>query len=182
LPALFRTKISEYGRYDDLTALIDTKSSEIVLDIIQKQLLSDYESETPSLLAKWMPSENTSSSKTRKLAQQIREKLGASSKDYRKMLSKIRKQIKIVEHNLSNKEYKTIDYSKIPSQAGMKYKKAFKRNDEVRYSKYIEDVKEGKTTINVKTLYPYQIYKSVQNGDDVLSDRTSSVGKSRSVT
>lgn len=160
--------IPEYGRYDDLVSLIDTESSDVVLLTIKEQLIKDMQSETPSLLAKWLPSENTSSKKTRELAKKVRLglKIGATEREYRKTLSNLRAKIKIVEHNLSTKEYKSIDYSKLPSQAGLKYKKAFKRNDEVRYSKFLEDVTNGKATINTKTLYTYQIYNAVKKGDD----------------
>lgn len=161
--------ISEYGRFDDLVSLVETKSSEVVLSVIKEQLVKDMQSETPSLLAKWLPSENTSSKKTRELAKKVRLglKIGATEREYRKTLTQLRAKIKIVEHNLTNKEYSTIDYSKIPSQAGLKYKKTFKKNDEVRYSKFLEDVTNGKATINTKTLYTYQIYNAVNKGDDI---------------
>lgn len=159
--------ISEYGRYDDLVYLINTKSSEVVLKVIKEQLIKDMQSETPSLLAKWLPSENTSSKKTRELAKKVRLglKIGATEREYRKTLSNLRAKIKLVEHNLTNKDYKTIEYSKLPSQATLKYTKAFKRNDEAKYTKYLEDVKLGKEKINTKTLYTYQVYNAVQKHD-----------------
>lgn len=159
--------IADYGRYDDLVRLIDTKSSKAVIKVIKNQLAEDGQSETPSLLAKWLPSENTSSKETRKLAKLVRMGLGITEREYRIMLTELRKLIKIVEHNLSTKDYDGIDYSKLPSQAGMKYKKAFKKHDEKRYAEYIESVAKGEKKINTATLYPYQIYKSVQAGDDV---------------
>lgn len=158
--------IPEYGRYDDLIKLVDSKAKDNVIIAIKNQLALDFGSETPSLLAKWMPSENTSSEKTRKLAKQIRIGLGFPERLYRKTLSTLRAKIKLVEHNLTQKEYKTIDYSKLPSQAGLKYRKAFKKNDEVRYTEFLGDVKSGVKTINTKTLYTYQIYTAVKNGDD----------------
>lgn len=159
--------ISEYGRFDDLVMQIDTKSKDQVVDVLKKQLAQDFNSEKPSLLAKWMPSENTTSAETKKLAKKVRMALGSTEREYRKMLSKIRAVIKLVEHNLSKKEYSSIDYSKLPSQAGFKYKKAFKKHDEKRYVNFLEKVEKGEEKINTQTLYTYQVYKAVQNGDDV---------------
>lgn len=157
--------VAEFGRYDDLFALFDVWPKDTILNMVKDQLTEDLKSKTPSLLAKWMPSENTSSEKTRKLARKVRNALGATEKEYRKMLSKLRAKIKLVEHSLSKKEYASIEYSKIPSQAGFKYKKAFRKHDEARYEKFLENVTSGKEKINTKTLYPYQIYKAAKNGD-----------------
>lgn len=159
--------IPEYGRYDDLAYLIDTESKQAVIDVVKTQLKADIDSEKPSLLGKWLPSENTSSKDTRDLAKKVRMGLGMKESTYRKVLSGLRKAIKLVEHNLTNKEYQSIEYGKLPSQAGFKYRKAFKKHDEKRYEKYLENVAEGKEKMNTKTLYTYQIYKAVQNGDSV---------------
>ena len=54
--------ISEYGRWDDLIyAVYGTKLHYNMIEIVKAQLKLDLDSKTPSLLAKWMPSENTSS-------------------------------------------------------------------------------------------------------------------------
>lgn len=157
--------IPEYGRYDDLFVL----EVETILPIIKKQLNEDLESETPSLLAKWLPSENASSQKTKQLARGMKNALGMSSKEYRKMLSSLRKKISLVEHKLSNREFKDIEYSKVPSQASLKYKKSFYRNDEGGYTKFLERVKAGEEKINTGTLYPYQIFnRAYEKGSDEL--------------
>jgi len=149
--------VPEYGRWDDLFVL----QVETILPIIQAQLILDTKSENPSLLAKWLPSENTSSAKTRQLARGMIKALGASPKEYRKMLSTLRKQISLIEQKLSAKRFDTIDYSKVPSQAGLKYRKSFYRNDQTRYESYLKSVTKGEAKINTSTLYPYQVYKAV---------------------
>lgn len=150
-------QIPEYGRWDDLFVL----QVEQMLPVIREQLAEDYTSKSPSLLAKWMPSENTSSLNTRKLARGLAQALGTNSREYRKTLSKLRKQIKLVEHNLSDREFGAIDYGAVPSQASLKYRKAFFRNDEERYKQYLDSVTKGEAKINTSTLYPYQVYKAV---------------------
>lgn len=155
--------ISEFGRWDDLYAFIDTSLQNDALEIIKKQLSKDLESENPSLLAKWMPSENTSSSTTRRNATITRKYLKMSPKTYRKTLTKLRKKINIVETKLCENNYKDIEYDKLPSGAGLKYKDAFFRHDEERYKQFIEDVSTGKTKINSSTLFPYELVREAEN-------------------
>ena len=150
--------IPEYGRFDDMFSL----PVEMYLPLIKEQLTEDFKSKTPSLLAKWLPSENTSSAKTRALAKEIREALEGTPKEYRQLLSALRKKIKLVEHNLTEKDYDSIDYGKIPSQASLKYRKAFFRNDEKNYQKFLDAVVKGEKTINAATLFPYQVYDAVR--------------------
>lgn len=149
--------VPEYGRWDDLFVL----QVESFLPMIKEQLRSDFLSETPSLLGKWMPSENTSSKATRQLARGMIKALGTNSRDYRKTLSALRKKIALIEQKMSEKRFEDIDYSHIPSQAGLKYRKAFYRNDQTRYEAYLQSVTKGEAKINTSTLYPYQVYKSV---------------------
>ena len=154
--------IPEFGRWDDLYALMGTPLQNDALEIIKTQLYKDINSEQVSLLAKWMPSENTSSSETRRNATITRKYLKMSPKTYRKTLTKLRKKINIVETKLCENNYKDIDYSKLPSGAGLKYRNAFYRNDEDRYSQYVEDVSKGKTKVNSSTLYPYELVREAE--------------------
>ena len=152
--------IPEYGRWDDILYLenIDIKT------MLQQQLVLDANSETPSLLGKWLPSENTSSMKTKILAKALRKYLDLSSKNYRKVLSHLRKNINLVETKMSNNSWNTINYSGVPSKANLKYKDAFVKHDKVRYEKYLEDVESGKEKINTSTLFPYEIIRDVRKG------------------
>lgn len=169
--------IPTYGRWDDIFSLfgISSKIDEEIIRLLDSQLKSDINSllENPnqvSLLAKWMPSCNTSSKETRALAKKIYKSLHLSEKQYRKMLSKLRKHIDILETRLSKKDY-TFDYSKVPSNANMKYQQCFRRNDAVRFIKHCQDVAEALRMTdcccaslpkdNVATLYPYEIVEKL---------------------
>ena len=57
--------IPEYGRFDDLLTLIGTPCEQSAIDAISSQLKEDSNSDSPSLLAKWLPSINASSHETR---------------------------------------------------------------------------------------------------------------------
>lgn len=153
--------VPEYGRWDDLYLFHGTCLWNLVIEKMHKQLMRDIASETPSLMAKWLKSENASSIETRTLAIATRKGFGMKSKDYRKTLTALRAKIKILETKLTEKDYESIDYSKVPSQAGMLYRKAFIKNDNERYSKYLESLTSGEVKINAGTLTPSQIIKKV---------------------
>lgn len=111
------------------------------------------------LIFKWLPSENTSSQKTRNYAHKIRQYLNFTHKRYRKMLSIGREKTKVLERLMSNNEWSKIDFSKIPSRAGLIYRNAFARRDVLRerYEKFIMD---KNTKVNAKVLYPYECVRS----------------------
>jgi hypothetical protein len=152
-----------YGRYDDLLVLLDTPLEKLTMTIIRAQLLADIDSEQPSLLAKWLPSENASSRETQRLAKKVANNLGLTAKQYRKTLSTLRGRIKLVETQMSEKKFGEIEYDKLPSKAGMIYRKAFYRNDEERYTDFVNSLvksienNDKEVKINVKTLFPYEI-------------------------
>lgn len=153
--------IPEYGRYDDWFCLLDTQAKDIVIDEIRKQLAKDIsdmkEGKKISLLAKWLPSCNTSSANTRELAKIIYNELGLKEKEYRKTLSALRSYLKIVEQMMSAGNWKEIDYSKLPSRANLIYGKAFLRNDEERRRDFLNKLSNGETKLNAGTLFPSDI-------------------------
>ena len=159
-PAIARRNlehVSEYGRWDDLIyTTIGTALEKEAFAIIKHQLALDVQCKTPSLLAKWMPSENTSSKKTRSTAYVLRDYLGMNHKEYRMMLSELRTRINIVEKLMSENRWDEIEFDKIPSKAGLIYKNAFARRDIIA-KKYETFAKDSKTTVNAATLYPYDV-------------------------
>lgn len=155
--------VPEFGRWDDLFVFIGTPLETEALDIIKHQLALDAQCKTPSLLAKWMPSENTSSAKTVKTAKVVRKYLGMSPKQYRKVLSALRARINVLERLMSEGRWDEIEFDKIPSKAGLKYKNAFARHDIERMKKnpevksYADFAKDTETKVNAKVLYPYEV-------------------------
>lgn len=146
--------VAEYGRWDDLLVFA---SSMTVKRLVYHQLEEDDNSEHPSLLAKWMPSENASSKETKKLAERWAKNLGFSPRVYRKLLSDLRSKIHIVESSMSANQWESIVYQHVPSRAMKNYRKAFGRHDEERFGEFINAAKEGKTEIKSKNLYPHEI-------------------------
>ena len=160
---------SEYGRWDDLWCLLDTTLCKDVVGIIREQLSSDEynmkNNQSISLISKWMPSENASSAQTKQYATIIRKGLGMSSRNYRKMLSEMRKYIDVVECKMSSKKWNEINYEAVPSRANLIYNSAFLRNDEDRRRAYLSALEKGEAKINAGTLFPHDIvHKYTHNG------------------
>lgn len=156
--------IAEYGRWDDLYSLIDTELEEDMFTVIDVQLADDMNSDNPSLLAKWLASENASSATTKRYGRKTRQALNMSPRQYRKTLSAIRQKIGLVEQAISTNNWSEIQYDKLPSKAGLQYRKAFYRHDAERYAHFLEQVKSGEKTINAGTLYPYEIVEKCGYG------------------
>lgn len=163
--------VPEYGRWDDLWVLFRTSLEKDVMQLVQSQLKNDTSGKTISLLAKWLPSENASSKKSRENAKLVASYLGWSMKNYRKTLSALRKKIDVVEVKMSKQQWEEINYERVPSKASLLYRKAFMRHDRARYEKFISLVKSGQAKINTETLYPYEIVRRFllyKDKDDTL--------------
>ena len=161
--------VAEYGRYDDILCLLDTDLKDDVLNIIKNQLDKDMvdmkDSKPISLLAKWLPSCNASSKETKRLAHIVVSGLGITERQYRKMLSKLRSYLRIVEVSMSKKEWGIIDYEAVPSRANLIYNNAFLRNDEERRREYLNSLQKGEAKINSGVLFPHDIVHKYMNGE-----------------
>ena len=146
----------EFGRWDDLYCLIGTPLENDAFALMKTQLALDVECKTPSLLAKWLKSENASSKETIELANKTREYFGMSHRQYRKTLSILRERINVLERLMSANRWDEIEFDKIPSKAGLIYKNAFARRDIIK-AKYEAFAKDTKTKVNAGTLYPYEV-------------------------
>lgn len=155
--------VPEYSRWDNLFVLLDTQLKYDVVEIIREQLLNDYKSfcknEPISLLAKWMPSCNSSSKETRRKAKIIMDCLGCGASEYRRLLSKLRNYSNVVEVKMTANEWDKIDYNSVPSCANIKYRNAFMRNDGERRRDYLSKLNSGDSSIkiNARVLYPHDI-------------------------
>lgn len=154
--------VPEFGRWDDLYVFVGTPLEAAALNFMKEQLALDIQCKTPSLLAKWLKSENTSSADSRRLANITRQAMGMNHKQYRKTLSMLRSRINVLERLMSENRWDEIEFDKIPSKAGMIYKNAFARHDLQRAQSdknvqtYEQFAKDTTKKVNAKTLYPYE--------------------------
>tara|TARA_R110002051_G_scaffold321906_2_gene410920 strand:- start:3042 stop:4487 length:1446 start_codon:yes stop_codon:yes gene_type:complete len=143
--------ISEYGRWDDILTLVGTTNCWLEPLALIKTALENKE----GLCAKWMPRKGVK-------ANTIRKYMKMTPKEYRKMIVGL---TNVVETSMCSKEWKNINYSKLPSLASARYQKAFHKNDGERYQEYVESLKKGTTKVNAGAVYPYDIVKSSTHGD-----------------
>lgn len=154
--------IPEYRRWDDLYAFVGTPLENEAFAFMKNQLALDVQSKTPSLLAKWLKSENTSSKESRDLATKTRKAFGMNHKQYRKTLSILRERINVLERLMSAGKWDEIEFDKIPSRAGLIYKNAFAKHDIERMREgatqsYADFAKDTTTKVNAEVLNPVDI-------------------------
>ena len=152
--------IAEYGRWDDVLVLLKTPCRKEALALLEEQFREDLaaleDGGDISLLGKWLPSVSASNQEMVVMAKMIAKSFGLSDRDYRKALTGLRARIRIIENNLREKDY-TFDYSKQPSKAMFKYRKAFLRNDGERYAAFMDKVDRGEAKLHTGTLMPYEL-------------------------
>ena len=154
--------VATYGRFDDLFEFdADDSIWSEVFEYVDKQWaedLANMKAEKPiSLLAKWLPGINTSSSKSVALAKRFCKHLQLSEKQYRKTLSSMRKYLNVIEQKMSAKQWSEINYEAVPSKANVKYNAAFLRNDEARRREFLGKLEKGEAKINSSANFPCDI-------------------------
>lgn len=166
--------IPEFGRWDDLYAFVGTKLEASMWAFMYEQFRLDMGSRTPSLLGKWLKSENTSSAESCALGAKTRKAFGMTPMTYRKALSSLRKRINVLERLMSERRWDEIEFDKIPSKAGLIYKNAFARHDvermkaKIEVQSYADFAKDKNAKVNTKALYPYEV---VEKAIKVLNGR-----------
>ncbi len=162
--------MAEYGRFDDLLCLFDTPVEETALLVLREQLEKDVQNmengESVSLCAKWMPGNNTSSEESQRMAAKLRDFMGLTAKEYRKLLASLRKYLHVTEVFMSSNRWNEIDYGRVASRANLLYRKAFLVHDEERRKNFLKDVEEKGAVMHAGVLMPHEIVMqyTVRNG------------------
>lgn len=159
------------NRWDSMFELIDTPCEQQMWQVIKDQIIHDLDqlvyNQPISLLGKWLPSINTSSEKTRKLAKRIAKAVGyKDERCYRHLLSILRREIQVTERQMSLNQWERINFEAVPSYAMKNYTNAFKRHQPERFTKYLADVRNNKKEIKASTLYPYDLTRQILLGEE----------------
>lgn len=149
--------IPEYGRWDDLLALVCTN-----LEVEALTLIAEGLKDGNGLCAKWMPRPNVKDRNKKRAARALRDHMKLSPKAYRKMLATLSS---TVEQSMCAKDWSSIKYEHVPSKAMSDYMKAFNKNDNGRFQGFIESLEKGETKINTGAIYPYDVTKNVRFGN-----------------
>lgn len=151
-------KIPFVGRWDDLLVFKRDRVKRCAFSFIAHAL-----AEGNALCAKWMPREKQDP----KVAKELREYFNLTPKAYRKLLTGL---TKVVETQMCNKDWGNITYSHVPSVAAVRYMKAFRKHDAVRYGEYLESVKKGEQKINTSVTFPHDVIRALRNGESEGAD------------
>jgi hypothetical protein len=156
--------IPTFGYWKDLlVCFLGTDMENQALDLMANQLRQDMatlnqENARPSLCARHAPSEGGAFDREHKVVAKLSRRLKVTPREYRKQcLVPIRRQLGVVEVSMCAKLWAEIPYEGVPSLAGSRYKQAFSRHDEQRYTEYLQRVQRGETKMNTSVLMPYQI-------------------------
>lgn len=147
-----------YGYWKDMWHLFGTKANDAMINHVVKQLQQDMATDQPSLLAKWIPTENSNSAQYKAIYQQLMRWIYGQNistyhrKQYRKMIVSLRNRLNIVEQSMSAKEWEEINYERVAAVAMRRYKNAFKRHTPNKWEKYLAAVAAGTAKINAGSL------------------------------
>ncbi|KAF7060149.1 LOW QUALITY PROTEIN: hypothetical protein CFC21_066961 [Triticum aestivum] len=140
------------------------------------------------LAAKWCPTPGSSFDRTTLLCEAIARRLFPRDSDpeyaqlsdehytyhalhrlRRQVLVPLRKVLKLPEVYMSAQRWSELPYTRVASVAMRRYKLLFKKHDEVRFGRYLDDVKAGKAKISAGALLPHEIAAAALLGqeDDV---------------
>ena len=184
--------ISEYGRWDDLMELwpgvLDLKDATHLeqnycstikdisrlrdlqitfVKILGNQLVNDrnqmHDGKPISICAKWAPTEKDSYDKKYGVFNTLTKVMGITAKTYRKAyITPLRQYLHIVERYMCDKKWNEIDYSKVPSCAMKRLKKAFERNAPEEFLAWKTKLQTGEVKVNGKQLYPHELIHEIR--------------------
>ena len=81
-------------------------------------------------------------------------------REYRKeYISPLREYLDIVERYMWSKRWYEIEYSKVPSCAMKKLKKAFERNSPGTFNDWKIKLEKGEVKVNAKVIHPHELIR-----------------------
>lgn len=165
--------IPEYSRWDVVVDMLGTDVDSTAFKLIKGQLEKDTNNciscKPISLLAKWLPSVNTSSKEAVKKARSLCARLHISERVYRKKLAMLRAYSNVVEVKMSANNWGEINYESVPSKANLIYKNAFMNHDATRRTEYLASLEKGEAKINASAAFPYEIVARYGDGYSICA-------------
>lgn len=161
--------IPNFGRWDDLYCLWENDSTrDALMKYFAEQLNSDmknmHEGKSCSLLSKWLPNEKGHWNKVtdNKFVPTLLRHIGCSLKTYRRRRSQLNSYLKVVEKYMCSNTWENIDYSAVPSRAMHLLKKAFVKNDSVRFNEWKKELSKGShhVKVNSSQVYVHELVKT----------------------
>ncbi|OMO68615.1 hypothetical protein COLO4_29553 [Corchorus olitorius] len=183
--AMAKKAIERYSRDPDFRFLYER-----ITDVFAECLKIDLESMKTGqlrkigLAAKWCPSVDSAFDKSTLLCEGVAKKIFPRENypEYESMeeahyayrvRDRLRKEVLVPLHKvlelpevyIGANRWDLIPYNRVASVAMKFYKEKFLQHDKERFSKYLEDVKTGKSTIAAGALLPHEIIASLNDSD-----------------
>ncbi|WP_434715852.1 DUF2828 family protein [Paraburkholderia sp. A3RO-2L] len=154
--------IQKFGRWDDMLHL----QSDAIWPLVESEIFLAL-SENDRLAAKWMP-------RTGPVAARLCHSLGAKEATWRRALAEISD---TVEQRMCARDWRGIEFSKVPSVAAARLQAAFRKHDGERFEVFLEDVKAGRTTMKAGVVFPHDIVKAAEHDDAAATVQWSQLPK-----
>jgi len=151
--------IPETGRWDDLTACIDTPCEDTAIQYWARAIADKH-----GLACKWAPREK----KNKVVFAKLRKALGMSPKVFRKHLAEY---TNVVETAMCSGDWHDIDYNTVPSVAMARSANAFLKHDPARYDQWRESLtdEDSDNKVNASALFPHDVLRTA-NKDGKLAN------------
>ncbi|XWS54056.1 hypothetical protein CRYUN_Cryun10bG0056000 [Craigia yunnanensis] len=183
--AMAKKVLERYSRDPDFRFLYE-RVSDIFAECLKAdmELMKSGQIRKIGLAAKWCPSIDSSFDKSTLLCESIAKKMfprenyreyeGIEEAHYayrvrdrlrKEVLVPLRKVLELPEVYIGANRWDSIPYNRVASVAMKFYKEKFLKHDKERFSKYLEDVKAGKSTIAAGALLPHEIIASLDDTD-----------------
>lgn len=182
--AMAKKAIARYQRDPDYRFL-HQRVSDLFAECLKsdvEKFKSDDKHKKMTLAAKWCPSLDSSFDRATLLCEAIARKVfpresyqeyeGMEEAHYayrvrdrlrKEVLVPLRKELQLPEVYMGANQWGAIPYNRVASVAMKLYKSKFLEHDNERFSKYLEDVKAGKSTIAAGALLPHEIIAQLNN-------------------
>lgn len=138
------------GYWKDLFTLVEDSSVtlEIKKRVINQIARGLADESTQGLTAKWLPLKGP-------VASMLRSYMKLTPKQLRQLVVPLRN--KVTERFMCEKRWDEITYSHVPSRCMHLNHKAFRKNDENRFTTFMERAANGEVKVNSATLYPHEV-------------------------
>jgi hypothetical protein len=143
-------RVPDIGRWDDLWGTSTTKRMVMPVCDDTAQFIADNIDN--NLLCKWLPRHNEGN-----LLGLVAAKLDVSIISLKQ---RIVKNTKVVEQQMSARQWSEIKYSAVPSKAMSIYSRSFNKRDPKRFGQYMTKVASGEAKINASVLFPHDVLLS----------------------
>lgn len=163
--------VPEFGSWKDVKDLMVMAHNarnrtffDFACSVYVEQLAKDATSKTPSLAAKYAPSENWA--RKNKIQGEVFKRYMRFANEildldtpgaYRRLLTELRAKLDVVEVKMSANKWSKIQFATVPSKAHAIYRKAFGKHEPARYAEYLAKVKKGEAKINASVLTPVDV-------------------------